>query len=127
MEHKFSLAPRHEPEPYVRTTATNGDHDATAETPTAATATTASGAEENDNEPDDEHEYVKTETDNNIESKISHSYDIDKQCSIQLLNATNVTTKSLPITGFKKKQQQFLKLSICVVFNYFKIVLTVQT
>ena len=30
-----------EPEPYARTTTTNGDHYATAETPTAATATTA--------------------------------------------------------------------------------------
>ena len=34
---------RHEPEPYVRTSATNGDYDATAETLTAATATTAPG------------------------------------------------------------------------------------
>ena len=69
MEHKFSLTSRHEPEPYVRTTATNGDHDALAETPTAETATTASGADENDDDPDDEHEYVNTETDKNIESK----------------------------------------------------------
>ena len=66
------------PMPYVRTVATNGDHDATAETPTAATATTASGADENDDDTDDEHEYVNTETDNNIESKRSHSYDTDK-------------------------------------------------
>ena len=50
--------------------------------------------------------YVNTETDNNIESKKSHSYDIDKQCSKQLLNTTNVTTKSLPNTRFKKKKQQ---------------------
>ena len=63
MEHKFSLTSRHEPEPYVRTTATNGDHDALAETPTAETATTASGADENDDDPDDEHEYVNNETD----------------------------------------------------------------
>ena len=42
----------HEPEPYIRTTATNGDYDATAETPTAATATTARGADENDDDPD---------------------------------------------------------------------------
>ena len=69
MEHKFSLTSRHEPEPYVRTTATNGDHDALAETPTAETATTASGADENDDNPEDEHEYVNTETDKNIESK----------------------------------------------------------
>ena len=39
----------HEPELYVRTTATNGDY----ETPTAATATTAPGADENDDDPDD--------------------------------------------------------------------------
>ena len=57
MEHKFSPTSGYEPEPYVRTTATNCDHDATVETPTAATATTASGADENDDDPDDEHEY----------------------------------------------------------------------
>ena len=106
MEHKFPLTFRHEREPYVRTTATNGDHDATAETPTAATVTTAPGADKNDDDPDDEHEYVKTETDNNIESKKSHTYDMDKQCSKQLLNATNVGTKSIPNTRFKKKQQK---------------------
>ena len=73
MEHKFSPTSGHEPEalaePYVRTTETNGDHDALAETPTPETATTASGAEENDDDPDDKHEYVKTETDKNIELK----------------------------------------------------------
>ena len=53
--------------PYVRTTATNGDHDATAETP--ASATTSPEADENDDGPDNEYEYVNTETDNNIESK----------------------------------------------------------
>ena len=53
VEHKFSLTSHYEPEPYVRTTATNGDHDATAETP--ATATTASGADENGDYPDDGH------------------------------------------------------------------------
>ena len=74
MEHKFSLTSGHEPEPYVRTTATNGDHDALAGTPSAET--TASGADENDDDPDDEHEYVNTETDNNIESKKIYSYDI---------------------------------------------------
>ena len=79
MEHKFSLTSRHEPEPYVRNTATNGDHDETSETPT-----TAPGADENNDDPNDEHEYVNTETDNNIESKKSHSYDIDKQCLKQL-------------------------------------------
>ena len=57
VEHKFSLTSRHEPEPYIRTTATNGDHDATTETPTAATATTAPGADESDDDPDDEQEY----------------------------------------------------------------------
>ena len=57
VEHKFFLTSRHEPEPYIRTTATNGDHDATAETPKAATATTAPGADENDDDPYDEHEY----------------------------------------------------------------------
>ena len=77
MEHKFSLTSRHEL--YVRTTATNGDHDALSETPTAETATTASGADENADNPDDEHEYVNTETDHNIESKKSHSYYIDKK------------------------------------------------
>ena len=76
MENKFPLFSRHETEPYVRTTATNCDHDATTETPTAATATTSPGADENDDDPDDEHEYVNTETDNNIESKKSHIYDI---------------------------------------------------
>ena len=64
---------RHEPEPSVRTTATNG----TAETPTAATATTATtapGADENYDSPYDEHKYVnkKKKNDNNIESKKSH-------------------------------------------------------
>ena len=52
MEHKFSPTSRHEPEPYIRTTATNGYYDATAETPTAATATTSPGADENDDDPD---------------------------------------------------------------------------
>ena len=36
--HKFSLTSRHEPEPYVRSTATIVDHDATEETPTATRA-----------------------------------------------------------------------------------------
>ena len=69
VEHKFSLTCRHDPEPYVRTTATNGDHYATAETPTAPTV---QGADENDDDPDDEHEYVSTETDNNKKSKKSY-------------------------------------------------------
>ena len=69
MEHKFSLTSGHEPETYVRTTATNGDHDALSETPTAETATTASGADENADDPDDEHECWNTETDKNIELK----------------------------------------------------------
>ena len=55
MEHKFSLTSGHEPEPYVRTTATNGDHDPMTETLTASVATTTPGADENDDEPDDEH------------------------------------------------------------------------
>ena len=80
------LFPIHEPEPYVRTTATNGDHNATAETQTAATARTVPGADENDDDPDDEYEYVKTETDNNMQSKKSHSYNIHKL----LLNLTIV-------------------------------------
>ena len=109
MEHKFSLTSRHEPEPYVRTTATNGDHDATAETPTAATATTAPGADKDGDDPNDEHEYLNTETDNNIESKKSHSYDIYKQCSKQLLDATNVGTNLIPIIRFKKQQAKKLK------------------
>ena len=78
MKHKFSITSRLEPEPYIRTTATIGDHDATKETPTAAT--TAPGADENDDDPDDEHDYVNTETDKNIEFKKSHSYDIDEIC-----------------------------------------------
>ena len=41
VEHKFSPPSRHEPEPYIRNTAANGDYEATAETPTAATATIA--------------------------------------------------------------------------------------
>ena len=56
MENKFSLTSGHEPEAYVRHTATNGVQDATAETPTKATATTALEADENDDGPDDEHE-----------------------------------------------------------------------
>ena len=39
-----------------------------------------------------------------IKNKKSHSYDIDKQCSKQLLDATNVGTKSFPNTRFKKQQ-----------------------
>ena len=60
----FSLTSRHEPEPDVRTTATNCDYDATTETPTAATP----GANENDDDPDDKHEYVNSEMYKNIES-----------------------------------------------------------
>ena len=109
MEHKFSPTSRHEPEPYIRTTATNGDYDATAETPTAATATTAPGEDKNDDDPYDKYEYVNTETDSNIESKKSNSYDIDKQCSKQLLDATNVGTKSIPNTRFKKQQPKNMR------------------
>ena len=58
---------------------------------------------------DDKHEYVNTETDNNIESKESHSYDIDKQYSKQLLDANNVGSKSFQSTRFKKQQIFFLK------------------
>ena len=47
-----------------------------------------------------------TETDNNIESKKSHSYDIDKQCSKQILSVTNAGTTSLPNNRFKKQQQK---------------------
>ena len=43
-----------------RTTATNGEKDATAESPTAATATLAPGADENDKDLDDSHEYENT-------------------------------------------------------------------
>ena len=85
MKHKFSLTSHHEPEPYVATTATNCDYDATTETLTAAIATTTPGPDENDDDPDDKHEYVITETYSNIESKKRHSFDIDKQCSKQLL------------------------------------------
>ena len=106
-EHKFSLASRHELKPYIRTTAKNGDHDETAETQTAATSTTQPGADRNDDDPDDGHEYVNTETHKNIESKKSHSYDIDKQCSKQLLNANNVGSQSIPNTRFKKQPQNF--------------------
>ena len=66
VEHNFPLNSRHEPDPYVRTTAKNGDHEATAETPTA---TSTPGADDNDDDPDDEHEHVNTETDNNVQSK----------------------------------------------------------
>ena len=52
MEHKFLTTSRHEPEPYIRNTATNGDYEATAETPTVATETIATGADENDDDPD---------------------------------------------------------------------------
>ena len=73
MQHKCSRTSGHEPQSYVRVTATNGDHDTLAETPTAETATTllsiASGADENDDDLDNEHEYINTETDKNIESK----------------------------------------------------------
>ena len=65
-ETQFSLTSRHQQEPYIRTKATNGDHDATAETPTA---TTAPGAEKIADDPDDEYVYLNTETYNNIESK----------------------------------------------------------
>ena len=68
----------------MRTTVTNGDHDTTAETQTVATSITSPGADENDNDPDDEHEYVNIETDKNIESKNSRSYNIDTQCSKQI-------------------------------------------
>ena len=61
--------------PYVRTSATNGDYDATAETPKA---TTTPGADENDDDSDDEHEQINTETYKNIQPKKSYSYDIDK-------------------------------------------------
>ena len=76
-------------QPYVRTAATKGNHDATAEILTAAT--TDPGADKNDNYLDNEHEYVNTET------------DIYKQCSNQLLNATNVGTNLIPNTRFKKQ------------------------
>ena len=56
-----------------------------------------------------EHEYVNTETENNIKSTKSHSYDIDKQCSKLILNATNVGSTSIPNTRFKKQQQFFFK------------------
>ena len=128
MEHKISLTSSHEPESYVRTTATNGDHDATAETLTVATATTAPGADDTDDGPDDEHKYVNKETDNNVEPKKSHSYDIDKQCSGQHLNAINVGTKSIPNTRFRNQQKKIKKTkqSISILFNYSKIVLTLD-
>ena len=88
MEHKFSPTSGHEPEPYVRTTETNGDHDALAETPPTETAATASGADENNDDPNDEHEYVNTETDTNIESKKRYRLIMLKTT----LNANNVTT-----------------------------------
>ena len=62
LAHKFSRTSGHEPEPYVRTAATTGDHDALAKTPTAETVTTASGADENNDDPYDEHKYVNTVT-----------------------------------------------------------------
>jgi hypothetical protein len=109
VEHIFSPTSRYEPEPYIRTTATNGDYDAKAETPAAGTATTAPGADENDYDPDDKHEYVNTETDKNIESEKSHSYCIDEKCSKQILDATNVGIKSIPNTRLKKQQTKNVK------------------
>ena len=102
VEHTFPFTPRHQSKPNIRTTATNGDFNATTEAPTAATAATASGADENHDDPNDEHKYVNTETYKNIEFKMGHIYDLDNQCSKQLLNATNVITKLLPNTRFKK-------------------------
>ena len=89
-EKKFPLTSRHESEPYVRTTTTKGDNDAT-----SATAIITPRSDENDDDPDDEHDYVNTEIDINIESQRSHSYDIDKQCSIQLSITTNIGTKPI--------------------------------
>ena len=108
---------------YTRTTSTNGEHDATAETPTSATATTAP-ADENDDDPDDEHEYVNTKTDKNIESKKSHRYDIDKQCSKQSLNVTNVSQSQA--LGLGNVNQKIQKQSKGILFNCSKIVLTVD-
>ena len=86
-----------------RTTATNGDKDATAKTRTAATATTAPGADENYEDLDGNHKYVSTETINNIESKMNYSYDIDKQFSKKnLINATNEGNESILNTRLKK-------------------------
>ena len=48
-------------------------------------------------------------TDNNIESKKSHSYDIDKQCSKQLLCAPNVGTNLISNTRFKKQHVKLKK------------------
>ena len=92
VEQKNSLTSCHEPEPYVRATATNGDHDATAETQTPATETTEPGADENYNDPDNKHEYVNIKIDDNIELKKCHSSDMDKQSSKLLLKATIVST-----------------------------------
>ena len=63
----------------------------------------------NNDVPDGEHVCVYTETDNNKGSKKCHSYDKDKQCSKQLLNATNVTTNSLPNIRLRKKSNTFVK------------------
>ena len=38
---------------------------------------------------------------------MNHSYDIDKQCSKELLNATNVSTKLLPNTRLRKSSNKF--------------------
>ena len=98
MEHIFPPTSCYEPDPYIRTTATNGDYDAKAETATAP------GADENDDDQDDEHEYVNTETDYNIESEKNHIYGINEKNSKQLLDATNVGIRSIPNTRFKKQQ-----------------------
>ena len=78
-ESQISPTSRYEPEPYIRTTATNGDYDATAETPTATTATTEQGADENNDNGDTQKnmnmQIQKLITDN-IESKKCHNYDI---------------------------------------------------
>ena len=72
--------------------------DATAETPTTETAKTAPWAYENDNDPENEHEYEIQKLTNKLTNwqhivNKCHKYDIDKQCSKQRLNATNVGTK----------------------------------
>ena len=70
------------------------------------------GADENDDDPDTQinmNMLIQKLITDNIESKKSHSYDIDKQCLKQLLDATNVGTKSIPNTRFKKQQENNLK------------------
>ena len=59
-------------------------------------------ADENDDDPDYEHKYVNKETDNNIESKNSHCYNI----YIYTMFTTYVGTKLIPNLRFQKNTRK---------------------